>query len=61
MKADNLTAVVIHTDLKKTGSFECSNPLVNQLQHNILWGQKGNYLEIPYRLPAKRRAHGLDG
>jgi alpha-L-rhamnosidase len=61
MKADNLTAVVIHTDLVKTGSFECSNPLVNQLQHNILWGQKGNYLEIPTDCPQRDERMGWTG
>jgi len=38
---DRLTGVVIHSDLARTGHWECSNPLLNQLQHNIVWGQKG--------------------
>jgi len=44
---DNLTGVVIHSDITPTGTFVCSNPMLNQLQHNILWGQKGNFLDVP--------------
>lgn len=61
IKADNFTAVVIHTDLDKTGSFECSSELVNQLQHNILWGQKSNYLDIPTDCPQRDERMGWTG
>ena len=44
---DHLTGVVIHSDMPKTGFFETSDPLLNQLQHNIVWGQKGNFLDVP--------------
>ena len=47
--------------MARTSEFETSKPLVNQLQHNIVWGQKGNFLDVPDRLPAARRAAGLDG
>jgi len=43
-----------------TGQFTASNPLLNQLQHNIRWGQKGNFVDVPTTAPA-RRAPGLDG
>ncbi len=61
LTADKLSAVVIHTALEKTGAFECSNPLINQLQHNILWGQKGNYLEIPTDCPQRDERMGWTG
>jgi alpha-L-rhamnosidase len=41
---DLLTGVVLHSATPLTGSFECSDPLVNQLHQNILWGQKGNFV-----------------
>ena len=47
LTTDNLTGVVIHSDMAVTGSYECSNPLINQLQHNIQWGQKGNFVDVP--------------
>jgi alpha-L-rhamnosidase len=33
--------------MEQSGHFECSEPLLNQLQSNILWGQKGNFVDIP--------------
>jgi alpha-L-rhamnosidase len=50
---DDITGVVIHSAMEPTGTFECSEPLINQLQHNIQWGQKGNFLDV-------RRTHGMD-
>ncbi len=58
---EHFTGVVIHTDLKPTGTFECSSPLVNRLQQNILWGQKGNFLEIPSDCPQRDERMGWTG
>ena len=44
IEMENFTAVALYSDMEPTGSFSCSNPLLNQLQSNILWGQKGNLL-----------------
>ena len=52
---DQITGVVIHSDMTPTGTFVCSDPMINQLQHNIQWGQKGNFPGCAYRLPAARR------
>lgn len=56
-----VVAVVLHTDLLPTGSFECSNPQLNQLQHNILWGQKSNFLEVPMDCPQRDERLGWTG
>ncbi|MCB0632309.1 MAG: glycoside hydrolase family 78 protein [Saprospiraceae bacterium] len=61
LKPENITAVVIHSDMKPTGSFECSNPLINQLQHNIVWGQKGNFLDVPTDCPQRDERLGWTG
>jgi len=58
---DNIEAVVIHTDMPKTGRFTTSNPLLNQLQHNILWGQKSNFLDIPTDCPQRDERLGWTG
>ncbi|TAL67774.1 MAG: alpha-L-rhamnosidase [Bacteroidetes bacterium] len=58
---DNLTGVVIHSDMEVTGSFECSNPLLNQLQHNIQWGQKGNFVDVPTDCPQRDERLGWTG
>lgn len=56
-----ITGVVIHSDMKPTGTFECSNELINQLQHNIQWGQKGNFLDVPTDCPQRDERLGWTG
>ena len=51
-----LTAIAIYSDMPPTGSFECSDPLINQLHHNIQWSQKSNFLDIPTDCPTRERA-----
>jgi len=58
---DQITGVVIHSDMKPTGSFTCSDPLINQLQHNIQWGQKGNFLDVPTDCPQRDERLGWTG
>lgn len=58
---NNFTAQVIHSKLEKTGTFSCSNPLVNQLQHNIRWGLKGNFLDVPTDCPQRDERLGWTG
>ncbi|MCM3494963.1 glycoside hydrolase family 78 protein [Paenibacillus lactis] len=54
-------AVVLHTDMEETGTFRCSEPLVNQLQSNIRWGLKGNFLDIPTDCPQRDERLGWTG
>lgn len=58
---EQFTGCVIHTDLEQTGSFRCSDELVNQLQHNIVWGQKGNFLDVPTDCPQRDERLGWTG
>lgn len=58
---DTVTGVVIQTVMDQSGKFECSSPLVNQLFHNIIWGQKGNYLEVPTDCPQRDERLGWTG
>ena len=53
--ADKIKGLVMHSDLAEAGTFECSNPLVNQLQRNIRWSQKGNFVEIPTDCPQREK------
>ena len=57
----DLTGVVIYSDIKPAGIFECSNTLINQLQHNIQWGQKGNFLDVPTDCPQRDERLGWTG
>ena len=58
---DSLTGFVIHTQLEAGGEFETSSALVNQLQHNIRWGQKGNFLDVPTDCPQRNERMGWTG
>ena len=53
--ADNFTGIALSSDLPETGTFTCSDPLINQLQHNILWSQKSNFVEVPTDCPTRER------
>ena len=54
-------AIVVHSEMKRTGDFRCGNDKINQLYHNILWGQKGNYLDIPTDCPQRNERLGWTG
>lgn len=58
---ENFPAVALYSDMKKTGSFTTSNALINQLQSNIEWGQKGNFLDIPTDCPQRDERLGWTG
>ncbi len=58
---ETITGVVLHSDMQPTGSFECSDPLLNQLQSNIVWGQKGNFVDIPSDCPQRDERLGWTG
>ncbi|MBQ6472255.1 MAG: family 78 glycoside hydrolase catalytic domain [Victivallales bacterium] len=56
-----VTGLVIHSDLPECGAFSCGNPLVNRLWLNALWGQKGNFLELPTDCPQRDERIGWTG
>ena len=58
---NSVTGIVVHSDMPRTGAFACSSPLVNQLYSNIIWGQKGNYLEVPSDCPQRDERMGWTG
>ena len=58
---DSVTGIVLHSATPRTGWFECSNGMVNQLYHNIVWGQRGNYLEVPTDCPQRDERLGWTG
>lgn len=55
------TARVLHNDMPWTGHFACSDELVNQLQANITWGQRGNFLAVPTDCPQRDERLGWLG
>ncbi len=61
LSKDDIRGMVIHSDMSPAGSFTCSDPLINQLQHNILWGLKGNFLDVPTDCPQRDERLGWTG
>ncbi|MGE7775572.1 family 78 glycoside hydrolase catalytic domain [Chitinophaga sp. NPDC101104] len=55
------TGVAVYSDMGETGSFSCSHPLINQLQKNIQWGQKGNFVDVPTDCPQRDERLGWTG
>lgn len=60
-KLDDFVAVVLHSAMAPTGSIETSNAELNQLHHNILWGLKGNFVDIPTDCPQRDERLGWTG
>ena len=61
LEPDDIEAVVVHTDLKRIGTFECSNELLNQLHRNVVWGLRGNALDVPTDCPQRDERLGWTG
>ncbi|MGH8022116.1 MAG: family 78 glycoside hydrolase catalytic domain, partial [Limisphaerales bacterium] len=58
---DSLTGCVVGDDLSVIGHFECSNPLINRIYHNIVWGVRDNYRSIPTDCPQRDERQGWLG
>ena len=61
LTADDIEAVVVHSAIERTGTFECSDPRVNQLVHNSVWSQKGNFFAVPTDCPQRDERLGWTG
>lgn len=58
---ENFTAYTLHSQMEPVGNINCSNPLLNQLHHNYLWGLKGNFLDVPTDCPQRDERLGWTG
>jgi len=61
LSANDVRGVVIGSDTPQTGSFESSNPDLNRLYENIVWGQRGNFLSVPTDCPQRDERMGWMG
>ncbi len=57
----DVTAVVIHSDMERTGWFDTSHELVRQLHENVVWGLRGNFLSVPTDCPQRDERLGWTG
>ena len=58
---ENFTAIAVHSDMKRTGYLSCSDPLLNKLFENVIWGQKSNFLDVPTDCPQRDERLGWTG
>ncbi|HEY6686136.1 MAG TPA: family 78 glycoside hydrolase catalytic domain [Propionibacteriaceae bacterium] len=61
LTSDALTAVVVSSELRRIGEFECSNEMLNQLHRNVVWGLRGNFLDVPTDCPQRDERLGWTG
>ncbi len=60
-EAENFLACALYSDMEQSGKFSTSNDDINQLQQNILWGQKGNFIDVPTDCPQRDERLGWTG
>ncbi|MGW7051127.1 family 78 glycoside hydrolase catalytic domain [Streptomyces sp. NPDC054887] len=56
-----VTARVYHTDMRRTGWFECSDPMVSRLHENVVWSMRGNFVDLPTDCPQRDERLGWTG
>ena len=57
----DLEAVVVHSELRRIGTFSCSDPMLNRLHENVVWSQRGNFLDVPTDCPQRDERLGWTG
>lgn len=61
LDVDDICAVICHSDMGRTGWFECSDALINRLHENVVWSMRGNFLDIPTDCPQRDERLGWTG
>ncbi|KAF2646080.1 hypothetical protein P280DRAFT_439794 [Massarina eburnea CBS 473.64] len=61
LDGDSITAIVVHSDMERTGYFESSNSLLNKFHENVVWSMKGNFLGVPTDCPQRDERLGWAG
>ena len=61
IKPENFTAIVVCSDIKRTGYFKCGHAKLNKLYENVIWGQKGNFVDVPTDCPQRDERLGWTG
>jgi alpha-L-rhamnosidase len=61
LTTDSMTAVVLHTDLRRIGWFDCSDELLNKLHENVVWSMRGNFVGVPTDCPQRDERLGWTG
>jgi alpha-L-rhamnosidase len=57
----DVAALALCSQVEQIGRFACSNAMLNQLQSNILWGARSNFVDIPTDCPQRDERMGWTG
>ena len=61
LRAEDVEAVVVGSDLRRTGWFNSSHPLLNRFHENVVWGMRGNFVDVPTDCPQRDERLGWTG
>ncbi|TDL45259.1 alpha-L-rhamnosidase [Microbacterium oleivorans] len=61
LRPSDLTAVVVHSDMTRTGWLETSDPLLSRLHENVVWSMRGNFVGVPTDCPQRDERLGWTG
>ncbi|MHA7984479.1 alpha-L-rhamnosidase [Rathayibacter sp. CAU 1779] len=61
LEPTDVTAIVVGSELDRIGTFECSDPLLNRLHDNVVWGMRGNFVDLPTDCPQRDERLGWTG
>jgi alpha-L-rhamnosidase len=61
LRAEDVEAMVVGSDLRRTGWFTCSDPRLERLHENVLWSMRGNFLSVPTDCPQRDERMGWTG
>ena len=57
----SVRAVVVHSDMERTGYFETSNPTLDKFHENVVWSMRDNFLDLPTDCPQRDERLGWTG
>ncbi|WP_127503349.1 family 78 glycoside hydrolase catalytic domain [Actinoplanes solisilvae] len=61
LNKEDIEAVVVGSDLRRTGWFESSNELLDRFHENVVWGMRGNFVDVPTDCPQRDERLGWTG
>jgi alpha-L-rhamnosidase len=61
LRAEDIEAIVVGSDLRRTGWFDSSHELLNRFHENVVWGMRGNFLDVPTDCPQRDERLGWTG
>jgi len=61
LAAGDVEAVVVGSDMLRTGWFSSSHPLLDRFHDNVVWAMRGNFVDVPTDCPQRDERLGWTG